>query len=82
MKIGTVFKAGKEIVLSVATETSDWAGPVDVAVKHGPSFMDALDKNYDVILPDTKELVSRYYLTIVMISRSLTDAMQGLCTQE
>ncbi|OAL68950.1 hypothetical protein A7D00_7117 [Trichophyton violaceum] len=55
--IGSITKAGQEILLSVATETSTWTRPEYIAHQQGPGFKKAVEASKDLVPPGTKEFV-------------------------
>lgn len=62
VRVGTVQKDGKDIVLSVATSTSNWNRTEDMAKQQGSAFKAAVQNSLDVVGSDTKEICSRYVL--------------------
>ncbi|KAK1086661.1 hypothetical protein LTR33_001461 [Friedmanniomyces endolithicus] len=59
VRVGTVAKDGKEIVLSVATSTSNWNRTEDMAKQQGSAFKAAVENSLNVVGRDTKEISSR-----------------------
>lgn len=60
VRVGSIIKNGKEIVCSVATETSSWTRPEEIAQKQGPAFLKALERMAPgSIGSDTKEIFER-----------------------
>ncbi|KAL1584160.1 hypothetical protein WHR41_07281 [Cladosporium halotolerans] len=58
IRVGTVVKDGKEIVLSVATKTQAWTR-TEVAKGQGWGFRAAVEKTLDQVASDTREICSR-----------------------
>jgi hypothetical protein len=61
--VGKIVKFGVEIACEVATETTEWSRPSDVAVTHGPALKGAVEKSTKPLPPKTKKLISRCVLS-------------------
>ncbi len=83
--VGKIVKFGVEIACEVATETTEWTRPSDVAASHGPALKEAAEKSTKSLPPKTKKLISRcvlpkrlhslsFRLTIVIV-RATTKAL-------
>ena len=59
VSVGSTNKAGQEIALSVATQTSDWLRPESVALQQGPGFKSAVEASKQLIPLGTKEVCQR-----------------------
>lgn len=57
--IGSISNGGQEIVLSVATQTSDWLRPDSVALQQGSGFKSAVEVSKQLIPLGTKEVCQR-----------------------
>lgn len=60
VQVGSVVKDGKNIILSVATKTSDWTRTEEQAKAHAPAWKKAVTESLDKIKDDTVEIVQRY----------------------
>ena len=67
VRVGTVTKDGKEIVLSVATSTSNWNRTEDMAKQQGSAFKAAVENSLNVVGRDTKEICSRSVLELFLL---------------
>jgi len=83
--VGKIVKFGVEIACEVATETTEWTRPSDVAAAHGPALKEAVEKSTKPLPPKTKKLISRcvlskyhhslgFRLTMIIV-RAITKAM-------
>lgn len=61
--VGKIVEFGVEIACEVATETTDWMGPSDVAAAHGPALKEVIEKSTQPLPPKTKRLISRCVLS-------------------
>jgi len=57
--VGKIVKFGFEIACEVATETTEWTRPLDVAAAHGPALKEAVAQSTKPLPPKTKKLISR-----------------------
>ncbi|KAL5344931.1 hypothetical protein ACLOAV_009884 [Pseudogymnoascus australis] len=53
--VGSIIKAGQEIKLSVAIETSEWMRPDSIAIQQGPGFKTAVEASKYLVPEGTKE---------------------------
>lgn len=58
--VGKIVKFGIEIACEVATETTEWTRPSDMAAVHGPALREAIANSTKPLPPNTKKLISRY----------------------
>jgi hypothetical protein len=61
--VGKIVKFGVEIACEVATETTEWTRPSDVAAAHGPALKEAVEMSTKLLPPKTKKLISRCVLS-------------------
>jgi hypothetical protein len=58
--IGSITSGGKEITLSVATQTSNWTSPEVVASQQGSDFRQAVEASKALVPQGTTEVCQRY----------------------
>lgn len=59
LPVGTIIKDGKSILLSVATETSDWKRTDAAALRVAPAFKTSVVKHTGPLPKDTQEICVR-----------------------
>lgn len=57
--VGSIIKDGQEITLSVATETSKWIRPENIAKAQGPGFKEAVESSKHLVPQGTKDVCQR-----------------------
>lgn len=57
--VGSITKGGQTITVSVATRTSTFVRPEQVAVQQGPSFTKAVEANSELIPAATVDICQR-----------------------
>jgi hypothetical protein len=65
--VGNIVKVSVEIAYEVATETTEWPRPFNVAAAHDAALMEAVEKSAKSLHPKTTKLFSRYVLPKLLI---------------
>ena len=59
LKIGSITKAGKEVMLGIALKTTKWERPSDIARRQEPGLKAAVDNSLQDLPEGTAEIVGR-----------------------